>query len=480
MPVKEEAISTPEDQISGAGTAVHARKPGGMVRLLGLSGIAMALVLPIGIYPRFVQSQELEHGHSQVMARLPVVSTAAPQAAPTQRTLTLPGSVEALQETGIYARADGYIKERFVDIGDRVHPGQTLASIETPEVDESVKEARALVLTQIATRAQMQANLDKARADLDSTVAELAQARATLIQRQSNESFAGVSDIRWKSLAQQGAVSSHDSDEKENAFKISKAETQAARDKIRSLQSQVVAARARVEAEAANLNVSDANIDAARARENRTGTQQAFNKIVAPFAGVITERNIDSGMLITAGSENSKQALYRVARVDTVKVFVDVPQYASSEIRVGQKVGVTLKEFPGRTFDGQVQRTSVALDSTARTLKTEIHIANKDLLLSPGMYVEAHFNLPRSGRAYLVPTNAVLTRADGPQVLVAQASPNEPATVGKIDYRQVQLGDDLGRQIEIVAGLKSGERVVVNPSDALRSGDRVQIDQDGK
>ena len=212
----------------------------------------------------------------------------------------------------------------------------------------------------MATKAQIQANLDKAKADLDTTIADLAQARANLIERQSNERFARISESRWRILAEDGAVSTHESDDKANNYTMSKASTQAAKDRINSLEAQVIAARAKVSAELANINVGDANIDAAQARQNRTKTQQHFNKVAAPFAGVITERNIDPGMLITAGSENSKQAMYRIARIDTVKVFVDVPQYASSGIRVGQTVDVSLKEFPGRKFTGRVLRTSVA------------------------------------------------------------------------------------------------------------------------
>jgi len=468
-----QAVS-PTKETSAAGAAnPQRRNTNGMVRLLSLSGVAMALALPIGIYPRFLQAQELNLNHGQQTAanleKHPTVSVASPLAAPALRQITLPGSVEALQETGIYARADGYIKERYADIGDRVTAGQTLADIETPEVDQSVKEARALVLTQVAGRAQMQANLDKARADLDTAVADLAQARANLIERRSNENFAAISNQRWRGLAQQGAVSSHEADEKENAYKISKAATQAAEDKVRSGQSQVKAARARVLAESASVDVGDANIDAARARANRTNTQQAFNKIAAPFAGVVTERNVDPGMLITAGSENSKQALYRIARIDTVKVFVDVPQYAANAVKVGQTVAVTLKEYAGRTFEGKILRTSVALDSTARTLKTEIHISNQDLLLTPGMYVDVKFDLPRRGKTFLIPTNALVTRGEGTQLVVANA--------GKIEYRAVQVGDDLGKQIEIVTGLEGNEKVVVNPSDALEKGEQVTIDQ---
>jgi RND family efflux transporter MFP subunit len=446
------------------------RRASGMVRLIGLSSIAMALVLPIGVYPRLIQGQTLDRAETKIVQQVPTVSVVQPEAAGPERQINLPGSVEALQAAPIYARANGYVKARYADIGDRVQAGQLLADIETPEVDESAKEARAQVMTQLASKAQTQANLDKARADLDTTVAQLAQARAGLIERQSNQHFALISHERWLTLAEQGAVSYHDSDEKINNYKISKAATQAAEDNIRSLQSQVVAARARVNAELANINMSDANIDAAQARQHRTETEQHFNRVTAPFAGVITERNIDPGQLITSGSENTKQVLYRIARIDTVKVFVEVPQYTSSGIREGQSVTVSLKEFPKRTFVGHVLRTSVALDANARTLKTEIHIPNKDLTLTPGMYADVSFSIPRSSKTFLIPTNALIAGAEGTQVAVAGRD-------GIISYRKVQVGDDLGKQLEIVAGLNGNENIVVNPSDTLKSGTKIALAQ---
>jgi RND family efflux transporter MFP subunit len=444
------------------------RRASGMVRLLSLSGMAMALVLPIGVYPRLIESQKLEAGHDMIVQSVQHVSVIHPSKAEPSHLISLPGSIEALQSAPIYGRADGYVKQRFADIGDRVKAGQILADIETPEVDESAKEAKALVLTQVATKAQIQANLEKARADLATTVAQLALSKETLIERESNQHFSFISDQRWRTLADQGAVSNHDSDEKNNAYKISKAATRAAKDNIHALESQVIAAQAKVDAELANIQMSDANIDAAQARQNRTRTQQGFNKVAAPFDGVITERNIDPGMLITAGSENTKQAMYKIARIDTVKVFVDVPQYASSGVKVGQIVAVSLKEFPNRIFHGRVLRTSVALDATARTLKTEIHVPNQDLVLTPGMYADVSFSVPRSSKTLLIPANALVTRGEGTQVVLARN--------GIIAYRTVQIGNDLGKQVEIIAGLTGRETVVINPSDTLKSGTKIAID----
>jgi RND family efflux transporter MFP subunit len=445
------------------------RKPSGFIKMLGLSGVIMGLALPIGIYPRIMQAQELDQSQKRSVEDVTAVSvTHLTLGAPT-RQMSLPGSVEAIVATGIYARANGYIRNLNVDIGDHVTAGQVLADIETPELDDSVKETKALVFTTIATKAQMKANLDKAKADLQTSLAQLAQAKASLLERESTERFAYTSYLRWKNLVKQGAVSAQDADEKETAYNTSKALRVAAEETVRSAESQIVAAKERINAELANLNMSDANIDAARARQGRSNTERGFNKIVAPFSGVITERNVDQGTLISSGSEDSKTPLFRLARIDTVKVFVDVPQYAAGEIRVGQQVSVSLKELPGKKFLGKIERTSVALDSSARTLRTEIHIPNPDFRLAPGMYADVNFTVPRIARTFLIPTNALLTKADGPQVVVVSGD--------TIQYRNVKVGDDLGKQVEIVSGLTGSENVVLNPKDSLHDGIRVKVEQ---
>jgi RND family efflux transporter MFP subunit len=448
--------------------AVAKRKSSGFARLLGVSGVAMALALPVGIYPRIMQNQELEQTHQKLVQQLPTVSITHPLSASPFRSITLPGTIEAVLETPVFARTNGYVKERFADIGDHVLAGQILADIQTPEVDESVNEAKAQYLTSVATKAQTEANRDRAIADLDTAIAGLAQAKANLVERESSERFALSSDARWRVLVQQGAVSAQDGDEKSTGYQTSKAAREAAEEQVRSAESQVTAARARLKAERANIEVSNANIDAARAKEHRTTTERGFNKVTAPFAGIITERNIDPGTLVSSGSDTSKSPMYRLARIDTVKVFVDVPQYASSGVRVGQSIAMTVKEFPGKVFTGKVARTSVALDSTARTLRTEIHVANNDLRLAPGMYVDVNFSVPRPSKTFLIPANALVTRTDGPQVVLVSDK--------AILYRNVQIGADLGKQIEVVAGLTGKESMVVNPADTLRNGTLVSTE----
>lgn len=440
----------------------------GMVKLLGAAGILMSLALPIGVVPRLIQEKELDTTEHKLEEKKPVVSVTAAEAAPASRAINLPGTVEAILETPVYARTNGYVKTRLADIGDRVRAGALLATIETPEVENSLEEADAQILVTKANEAQSKANQERARADLNRVLAELSQAKASLIERQADEKLAASTYTRWKQLGEDGAVSMQEVDERETRLKTSSAARQAASDKVVAENSNVVAAKARLQAELANVNVSKAGVQAAQARARRTGTEKSFQNVSAPFAGVITERNVESGMLITSGSEDSKTPLYRIARVDTVKVFVDVPQYASPAVAIGQAVNVSFKELPGQVFSGKVARTSVALDATARTLRTEIHIPNAKLALAPGMYADVQFAVPRTTPTLIVPANALVLRAEGPQVIVLNRD-------NKVQFKSVTLGHDLGKQVEITAGLARGEKIVLNPADTLQDGSSVSI-----
>jgi RND family efflux transporter MFP subunit len=261
-----------------------------------------------------------------------------------------------------------------------------------------------------------------------------------------------------------------DVDEKETNYKTSQAATQAAEEFVNASKSTVIAARSRLKAEEANVKLSAANISAATAHADFSSTERSFQNVLSPFSGVITERNIDTGTLISSGSENSKLPLYRLARIDTVKVFVDVPQYAARGIHIGQEVSITLKEFPDRVFTGKVARTSVAMDSTARTLRTEIHVPNADLALVPGMYADANFSISSPIATFLIPANSLILRAEGPQAITLTEDK-------KVHYRQIQLGNDLGKQVEVLAGLNNKDTVIINPSDTLREGALVTVNQ---
>jgi membrane fusion protein, multidrug efflux system len=208
--------------------------------------------------------------------------------------------------------------------------------------------------------------------------------------------------------------------------------------------------------------------EAAKANYEQLQKLQGFQKIVAPFAGIITARNIDNGDLVSAGSSGQPAPLFRIAQTDVVRIYVDVPQTHSRLITPGQSAVVSVREIPNRTFDAKIVRTARAIDPASRTLRTELQIPNAGGELFPGMYAEVKFTLPQDPHTLIIPGNAVMIRAEGPKVLVVDAN-------NMIQSRAVKLGRDLGDKVEVASGLSPGESLVANPTDALRDGTEVKV-----
>lgn len=208
--------------------------------------------------------------------------------------------------------------------------------------------------------------------------------------------------------------------------------------------------------------------EAARANYEQLQRLQGFQKIVAPFAGVITARNIDNGDLVSAGTSGQPAPLFRIAQTEVLRIYVDVPQTQSRLITPEQSAAVSLREIPNRTFHAKVVRTARAIDPASRTLRTELQIPNADGELFPGMYAEVKFTLPQDPHALIIPGNAVMIRSEGPKVLVVDAK-------NTIHSRAVKLGRDLGEKVEVASGLDPGESLVANPTDGLRDGTEVNI-----
>jgi len=354
----------------------------------------IAALFALGFIPRWRANAALT---SSVRDQRPTVTVVSSQKPNEAANLVLPGSTQAIQETALYARTNGYVRKWNVDIGAKVEAGQLLAEIETPEVDQELNQARANV-------AQAIANADLARATL----------------------------TRWQQLVDQKVVSPQEFDEKRSA----------------------------ADARAADLRVAQANV-------KRLEELQGFEKIVAPFTGIVTVRNIDNGNLVSAGSGQTAP-LFRLAQTDTLRIYVTVPQTQSRSIAPGQSATVSVREIPDKTFSAKVVRTAGAIDPTSRTLLTELQLPNEDDQLFPGMYAEVKFALPQDGHTLLVPGNSVMIRSDGPKVLVVDAKQT-------IRARAVKLGRDLGDKVEIASGLDPAESLVANPTDALRDGAEVKV-----
>jgi RND family efflux transporter MFP subunit len=331
--------------------------------------------------------------------------------------LVLPGNIQPVTEAPVLARASGYVRKRYADIGDRVKEGQVLAEIEAPELDQQIRQA--------------QASLQQAESSVQ-------QAEAALEQGRSNEALARITAERWANLVKRGAVSKQEND-------VYQAQYAAQQSNVQALDKAVAAARS--------------NVGAAQANLARFNDLKSYQTVRAPFAGVITVRNVDVGALINEGNT----MLYRIAQTDRMRTYINVPQSEAESVRVGQTAALQFSELQNRKFTGIVTRTSNALDPASRTLLTEVEVPNPGGTLLPGMFTQVDLQVLRKTPPLLIPGDTLVVRADGTQVAVVDGA-------GQVHYTRILLGRDYGDHIEVLSGLEEGQRVVVNPSDAVREG----------
>lgn len=394
-----------------------------------LAAIVLGAGFATGYLPRVRRFASITAEAKAGSSARPTVSTARVRRGDTAVDLELPGNIQAVMEAPILARADGYLKRRLVDIGDRVSTGQLLAEIEAPELDNQVQQAKA--------------SLAQANAALEQSSASLEQARA-------NEQLAKVTAQRWSNLLAKGAVSRQDNDNYQAQF-----------------QAQSANARAQERAVAA----ARSNIEAARANLERLNQVQGYRQVRAPFAGVITLRNVDTGALISTG----QTLLYRVAQMGTLRTYVNVPQTFADVIRPGVEAQVTVTDLAGRVFHGKVARSSNALDPSSRTLLTEILIPNNDGALLPGMYAQVSLSIHRQHPPLIIPGDTLLIRPQGTMVATVRGD-------GSIHFQKVLLGRDFGKEVEVINGLVEGQALVVNANDSVQEGVKVnpvKLKEDG-
>lgn len=418
-----------ESEIDGHSLAPAPPKKshGGFLILLLLIGAGLA----IGIYYELAQrkstDQALAASTSASEGQAPVVNVGRVHGAPARSALELPGQTMAMAETPIYARADGYLKRRTVDIGDRVKKDQLLIELETPELDQQI---------------------DQAQATLAQSKAALQQLQANLLAAQSNEKLAEVTARRWKNLTDKGVYAKQDLDEKLAALELGQANVKAAEENIHAAQATIVA--------------NEANL-------HRLENLKSFDRIEAPFDGVITFRNqqLDVGTLVTAGNTSSSREMVRVAQIDKLRVYIPIPQTYAEMIHAGLPADVLVDELPGRVFHTKVDAVTHSVESDSRTMLAMLILNNAQEALLPGMYAKARFLLPHAPHVLMLPADALMLPKEGPRV----------ATVGddhKVHIREVTIGRDYGAEVEVQSGLTDGEMVVLNPTDAVREGVTVE------
>jgi RND family efflux transporter MFP subunit len=357
---------------------------------------------------------------------IPSVSVIHPKPGAMKNEVVLPGNIQAFTDSPIYARASGYLKKWYVDIGGRVKAGQVLAEIDAPELDQQVRQAKA--------------TLQQSHAALDQALANEQQGKA-------NEEMARVTAQRWQNLVTKGAVSRQENDEYQAQYKAQAAN-------LNALEQAVSAARS--------------NIAAAEANLGRLQEMQGYEIVKAPFDGIVTARNTDVGALVNAGNGGPAQELFHMASIAKLRVYVSVPQADSRSAIPGIHAYLTLSELPGRRFHGQVVRNAEAIDPTSRTLLTEVDVDNSTGELRPGAYTEVHLMIPEGSRSLILPVNVLLFRHEGLRVGVVRDG-------NRADLVPIILGKDYGNEVEVVSGLSADDLVISNPPDSLTSGAAVQI-----
>ncbi len=363
-------------------------------------------------YSAYQKSQQNQAAQRELDGRknaVPEVRIEKVKAIGTPREIHLPATTEAFDAATIYARQSGYISQRLVDIGSRVKAGDLLALISAPEVDDQLTQARA----------------------------QLVQMQATLEQNQATRDIASVTNQRTVPLVRQGWETKQTGDVN----------------------------RLNLAAQSAAVDVAKANIQAQKAQIARLERLQSYERVTAPFDGVITLRNIDIGSLVAADA-TSGTPLFAIAHDNVLRVQVYVPQDVALQLKTGMEATLDVPELPSRSFTGKVARTANSLDPNTRTLLVEADIRNPDRTLSPGLYGTVHFLIPRPSPVVIIPASALIFDQHGLQVAAY--------TGGEARLKKVRIGEDDGAEVQIATGLQAGEDVIVNPPAGIADGANVK------
>ena len=392
-------------------------EPGTGTRIVRITAV-IALALGVGFFFVHRSKNEAEArlaaATSKEMTEMPAVNVYTVAPSPGTQSLRLPGETAAWNETAIYARVNGYVAKWFADIGDNVTAGQTLALIETPELD---------------------AELLAAKAKLNASIAQVAV-------KQARADFAVTTDQRWRE-SPKGVVS----DQERESKKAGSAEA------------------------IAELNAAHAQVMLQQADVDRLTALTQFKEVKAPFDGTIIQRQIDIGNLVTAGSTANTTSLYRLSENSPMRIYVFAPQSAAPQLmKPGTAAVITSTDQPGLRLKGKVARTARAINPVSRTIRIEIDVPNTDRALVSGMYVQTDFELT-GGAPIQIPAAALLYRSGGPQVAVVDPT-------GAVSFRDVTIASDDGNVVSIGSGLAIGDKVALNLSSQIAAGTKVRPSSD--
>ena len=376
--------------------------------LLG-GGIVLMLAggLGVGGWRHYQAAREAAALAEQVRTAVPDVRVAVVRPSGDIMKITLPATTTAFEAANIFARTSGYIEKRYVDIGAHVKKGDLLADITAPELDQQIAQAQAT----------------------------LAQNQATLQQTQASRELADVTNARDSNLVKQGWLTAQQGDND----------------------------RLTLRAQQAAVGVAQSNIAAQEAQIRVLQQEKAYQRVVAPFDGVITQRNVDNGSLVQAGST----FMFTLMHSKVIRTQVFVPQDEAFGVTPGIDADIRVPEIPGRTFPGKVTRIATALQPGSRTLLTEIDVPNPDGLLSPGIYCTVELSIPRKTPSMIIPSDALVFDENGLHVVLVRN--------GTVHLQQVSIARDFGTTVEVREGVQPGDQVVLNPAVSLAEGSKVTV-----
>lgn len=391
--------------------------------ILTVSAVALLAVVGFGLWPRLAKQRTMLADAKEESDKIPTVRVAKVGYTTGSSELELPADLQAEIETPVYARVEGYIVRRLVDIGWRVKKGQLLAELQTPELDQQILQAKAAISQGLAA---------------------VKQQEAQMMQTKANLKLAEVTVGRWKMLTSEGVTSRQDTDEKIAAYEVRQAELAASE---------------------ANILAAHENVAAAEANLNRLHEMKSFAKLTAPFDGVITYRNPDIGTLISAGA-NQKE-VFRVSDISKIRIFVNIPQAYVTAVKPGTPAIVHVEDI-NKDFHLKVGGIANALDMNSRTMLAVLRVPNEGGPLMPGMFSRVKMMLPNPPSVLAIPADAVVSRNEGQMVAVVGADK-------RVHFRKVVVARDTGSSMEVTSGVSVGDQVVLNPTDEVREGAPVEI-----
>ena len=450
QPTTQQEARRPEQDPSHLLQAPRERaKPHKTLFLIVATVLALMLIaLAVGIIPRLATKRETEKLASQQANSTPVLEVVRVERAKNTGGLIIPGTTTPLMESAVYARANGYLKKRYVDIGDHVKQGQLLAIVDAPDMDAQVDQARN----------------------------QLSQAQAQLEQQKAQLALNKVTNDRYQALVSRGVISRQEGDQQQTNF----------------------------QAQVANVAASERNVQAFKSNLDRMTSLQGYERVTAPFSGVITARNVDTGDLIsvsgasggnapptlasqnTSGSQSGASnssgasgtgstaatpstgsgnggALFTIAQSTRLRIYVSVPESYAGQVHTGQKAPISFQELASQPFVGEVTRTAGAIDQNSRTMVVELQVDNAKGLLIPGMYAQVTFPpTPGAAGPLVVSGDAVAIRHDKPVVAVVKD--------GKVKVTPITIGRDLGTVVEVFSGLQEGDLVATSFTDDVVDG----------